>query len=92
MQDIYANPLDNLTGIRKSVFRNKSMEEIIGLCNDKALFKDEEEDLKFYQKLKDVAVDELSKKTVFCPYCGKQIMRAVKFCNYCGKENKYIVK
>lgn len=26
---------------------------------------------------------------MFCPYCGKNILRTTKFCNYCGKENKY---
>lgn len=28
-------------------------------------------------------------ETVFCLYCGKQILRRVKFCNFCGKENSY---
>lgn len=26
---------------------------------------------------------------IFCPYCGKKIMRTIKFCNFCGKANKY---
>ena len=26
---------------------------------------------------------------MFCPYCGKQILRSVKFCNFCGKTNNY---
>lgn len=28
-------------------------------------------------------------KTIFCPYCGKQISIAAKFCNFCGKTNNY---
>ncbi len=28
-------------------------------------------------------------QTIFCPYCGKKIIRTIKFCNYCGKANKY---
>ena len=27
-------------------------------------------------------------QTIFCPYCGKKIIRTIKFCNYCGKANK----
>lgn len=26
---------------------------------------------------------------IFCPYCGKIILRTAKFCNFCGKENTY---
>ncbi len=26
---------------------------------------------------------------MFCPYCGKRILRKVKFCNFCGKQNNY---
>ena len=29
------------------------------------------------------------KETIFCPYCGKQILRTAKFCNFCGKANNY---
>jgi len=29
------------------------------------------------------------KEKMFCPYCGKQILRTVKFCNFCGKSNSY---
>lgn len=29
------------------------------------------------------------KETIFCPYCGKQILRNAKFCNFCGKQNNY---
>lgn len=28
-------------------------------------------------------------QTIFCPYCGKKIIRTTKFCNFCGKANKY---
>ena len=28
-------------------------------------------------------------KTIFCPYCGKQILRTIKFCNFCGNRNTY---
>lgn len=28
-------------------------------------------------------------ETIFCPYCGKKILRTTKFCNFCGKQNKY---
>lgn len=28
-------------------------------------------------------------KTIFCLYCGKQIVRSAKFCNFCGKTNNY---
>ncbi len=27
--------------------------------------------------------------TIFCPYCGKQILRDAKFCNFCGQANGY---
>lgn len=40
------------------------------------------------QELETIEKDE-DKKLMFCPYCGKQILRTVKFCNFCGKQNKY---
>lgn len=27
--------------------------------------------------------------TMFCAFCGKQIVRTAKFCNFCGRENSY---
>lgn len=29
------------------------------------------------------------KETMFCPFCGKEILRTAKFCNFCGKQNNY---
>lgn len=29
------------------------------------------------------------KQEIFCPYCGKRILRTAKFCTFCGKSNNY---
>lgn len=34
-------------------------------------------------------IKEEKAQTIFCPYCGKKIIRTIKFCNFCGKANKY---
>lgn len=26
---------------------------------------------------------------MFCPHCGKKILRTARFCNFCGKQNNY---
>lgn len=37
-----------------------------------------------------IEMEEKTAKTeMFCPYCGKQILRTAKFCTYCGKSNNY---
>lgn len=34
--------------------------------------------------------DKIEKEQkMFCPYCGRQILRTVKFCNFCGAEINY---
>lgn len=39
--------------------------------------------------LKRQGVIQKVSKTIFCPYCGKQILRTIKFCNFCGNKNTY---
>ena len=37
---------------------------------------------------KESNVQEVSPE-MFCPHCGKKILRTAKFCNFCGKVNSY---
>lgn len=42
-----------------------------------------------WQSKTEIQEEKKVKETIFCPYCGKQILRTAKFCNFCGKGNSY---
>ena len=41
----------------------------------------------------DVKISDLTRnESMFCAFCGKEILRKSKYCNYCGKKNNYTIK
>lgn len=70
---------DDLSVGREAIFMTAALKQYIGRLKAKRESPKEEKDLK----------SKKVKETIFCPYCGKQILRTAKFCNYCGKANNY---
>lgn len=85
--------------IKPTIEKNTSvvmfLREIIRRITVTVAVKDTEQSNNNSEKLcsdtetKIIESQEIVNPNIFCPYCGKQILRTVKFCNFCGKQNNY---
>lgn len=91
---IYRVKWDDLGGEHLQQLKNEVFQLINSVCN--ASIEDKEKNKtgqikKFEQEESalETSGDSQDQKKMFCPYCGKQILRTAKFCNFCGKQNNY---